>query len=192
MFVIAIVATLEPATSLTLITVLLLAIAYATIIRPRLEELRRRRVEEQRQRDELQARLDRQITAADAMTGSEFEELVRRLLIRDGCTNVRVTGGPGDLGVDVEAIGPDGGLIVIQCKRYAQKAVGSADIQRFIGTVWQDPRQINAAVLVTTSRFTAPARELAQRTRIQLVDREMLVIWMDQGAQWSGFTRGED
>ncbi len=119
------------------------------------------------------------------MTGPEFERLIGRLLLRDGCTNVRVTGGPGDLGADVVANGPTGdGLIVIQCKRYGERPVTSADVQRFFGGVQQDPREINAAFMVTTSRYTAPARELAQRVRIRLIDRAALAAWMAYGAEW--------
>lgn len=143
------------------------------------EEARQRRQQAKRQ-----AELDRQIATADGMTGPEFERLVGRLLERDGCTDIRVTGGPGDLGADVVAIGPTGGLVVVQCKRYSAQPVGSADVQRFFGGVQQDPREINAAVMVTTSRFTAPARQLAERVRIQLVDRAALARWMADGADW--------
>jgi restriction system protein len=63
------------------------------------------------------------------MTGQEFEQLVARLLVRDGWTQVRVDGGAGDLGADVTARHPsDGTLLVVQCKRYGRRNVSSPDL----------------------------------------------------------------
>ncbi|EPD89929.1 hypothetical protein HMPREF1486_06242 [Streptomyces sp. HPH0547] len=60
----------------------------------------------------------RTLAEVDAMTGTEFEELVAQLCRRDGCTEVRRVGGSHDNGADVVGRLPDGRSMVIQCKRY--------------------------------------------------------------------------
>lgn len=122
--------------------------------------------------------LARAMAVVDAMDGPEFEQHVAALCARDGCTDVRVDGGAGDLGADVTGYLPDGRLTVVQCKRYApDRSVGSPDMQRFIGTA-RPVHGADTAVYVTTCRFTAPARELALSQAIVLVDRDVLREWM--------------
>lgn len=66
--------------------------------------------------------------AVDVMSWKQFEQHVAGLCRRDGCTEVVVTGGKGDLGADVIALLPDERRLVIQCKRQAaRRAVTSAD-----------------------------------------------------------------
>lgn len=122
--------------------------------------------------------LARALAVVDAMDGPEFERHVAALCARDGCTDVRVDGGAGDLGADVTGYLPDGRLVVVQCKRYApDRSVGSPDMQRFVGTA-RPVHGADAAVFVTTCRFTAPAHELALSQAIVLVDRDALREWM--------------
>ncbi|MDQ0938364.1 restriction endonuclease [Streptomyces sp. V1I1] len=45
--------------------------------------------------------LERSMTAIDAMTWQDFEHYVAELCRRDGCTNVTVVGGSGDLAADL-------------------------------------------------------------------------------------------
>lgn len=125
-----------------------------------------------------QARLDQQVAATDGMSGADFEQLVARLLRRDGWRQVTVSGGSGDLGADVTARHPgDGSLLVVQCKRYTDRAVGSPDLQRFLGTVFHHHRA-DHALYVTTSTYSRPARALAAGSGVQLLDREALATWM--------------
>ncbi|WP_231976105.1 DUF2034 domain-containing protein [Streptomyces sp. 3214.6] len=56
----------------------------------------------------------RTLAEVDAMTGTEFEELVADLCRRDGCTEVRRVGGSHDNGADVVGRLPDGRTMVIQ------------------------------------------------------------------------------
>ncbi|MFD9122788.1 restriction endonuclease [Streptomyces bottropensis] len=115
----------------------------------------------------------------DALTPDEFEEAIAALCARDGCTAVDVVGGAGDLGADVVAVAPDGCRVVIQCKQYGDShRVGSQDLQRFGGTCFT-VHEADVAVLVTTSDFTAPALEYADRCGIVCVDRETLRTWTD-------------
>ncbi|MDQ0937235.1 restriction endonuclease [Streptomyces turgidiscabies] len=115
----------------------------------------------------------------DALTPEEFEETIAVLCERDGCSAVEVVGGAGDLGADVVAVTPDGRRMVVQCKRYADShRVGSQDLQRFGGTCFT-VHEADVAALVTTSDFTTPAVEYADRCGIVCVDREALQAWTD-------------
>lgn len=125
-----------------------------------------------------QAEMDRLIGTTDGMTGPQFENLVARLLRRDGWREVHVNGGSGDLGADVTARHPtDGTLLVVQCKRYTDRAVSSPDLQRFLGTVFHHHRA-DHALYVTTSYYSRPARQLAASSGVQLLDRQALANWM--------------
>lgn len=114
-----------------------------------------------------------------ALTPEEFEEAIAALCERDGCSDVEVVGGAGDLGADVLAVTPDGRRVVVQCKRYDEShRVGSQDLQRFGGTCFT-VHEADVAVLVSTSDFTAPALEYAQQCGILCVDGEALEAWTD-------------
>ncbi|KPI32506.1 restriction endonuclease [Streptomyces sp. NPDC054950] len=109
----------------------------------------------------------------------EFEQAIAELCRRDGCTEVEVVGGAGDLGADVVARAPDGRVLVIQCKRYSDtNRVGSQDMQRFGGTCFA-VHGAEVAAVVTTGDFTAPAVEYASRCGIVCVDGEDLGRWQD-------------
>ncbi|GAA2450935.1 restriction endonuclease [Streptomyces macrosporus] len=115
----------------------------------------------------------------DAMAPEEFERAIAALCERDGCRDVEVVGGAGDLGADVLATAPDGRRVVVQCKRYGEtNKVGSQDVQRFGGTCWT-VHGAQVAAVVTTSGFTAPAVEYAERCGIVCVDRAALAAWSD-------------
>jgi len=134
---------------------------------------RRRRADAARQ-----AVLDGYVASTDAMSGSQFEELVARLLRRDGWSRVVVCGGAGDLGADVTARHPvDGSLLVVQCKRYSNRAVSSPDMQRFLGTVFHH-HHADHAVYVTTSYYSRPALGLATSSGVLTLDRRALAAWM--------------
>ncbi|MGW2777347.1 restriction endonuclease [Streptomyces olivaceoviridis] len=117
-----------------------------------------------------------------------FEEAIADLCTRDGCQEVEVVGGAGDLGADVTAITPDGRRVVIQCKQYgAANKVGSQDLQRFGGTCFTI-HEADVAAVVTTSDFTAPALEYARQCGIVCVDGRALDAWC-QGtgpSPWDG------
>ena len=131
-----------------------------------------------RDRTARQAMLDQQIATTEGMSGPDFEQLIARLLRRDGWRQVTVSGGAGDLGADVTARHPsDGALLVVQCKRYTDRAVSSPDMQRFLGTVFHHHRA-HHALYVTTSRYSGPAQQLGAGSGVQLLDRQALATWM--------------
>ncbi|MDQ0585197.1 restriction endonuclease [Streptomyces rishiriensis] len=109
----------------------------------------------------------------------EFEQAIAELCRRDGCTEVEVVGGAGDLGADVVARTPDGRVLVIQCKRYGDThRVGSQDMQRFGGTCFP-VHGAEVAAVVTTGDFTAPAVDYARQCGIVCVDGEDLRQWRE-------------
>ncbi|MFF9687644.1 restriction endonuclease [Streptomyces sp. NPDC014623] len=117
-----------------------------------------------------------------AMDPYDFEEAVAGLCRRDGCLDVEVVGGAGDLGADVVATTPDGRRLVVQCKRYtSDNKVGSQDLQRFGGTCYA-VHEAEVAVLVTTGEFTEPALEYAAQCDIVCVGFDGLTAWSDGAA----------
>ncbi|MER7193086.1 restriction endonuclease [Streptomyces flaveolus] len=115
----------------------------------------------------------------DALSPDEFERAIADLCIRDGCAEVEVVGGAGDLGADVLAVAPDGRRLVIQCKRYCEdNKVGSEELQRFGGTCFT-VHEADVAILVTSSDFTAPAVDYAEQCGIVCVDQDRLRAWSE-------------
>lgn len=134
-----------------------------------------------RSRHRRRAALTRSVAAADRLSGPDFEQWVAELMRRTGFTRVRVSGGAGDLGADIVAVTPTGWRVVVQCKRYqVGRAVGSPDVQKLAGTATAI-HEADLATIVTTSSFTAPARDAAARLGIGLVDREALARWAADG-----------
>ncbi|MDT0381416.1 restriction endonuclease [Streptomyces sp. DSM 42041] len=131
---------------------------------------------QRRREGRLRATRSTEVARYHAMDPREFEHAVAYLCARDGCRDVRVVGGAGDLGADVTAVAPDGRRIVIQCKRYGSTKVGSPDVQRFGGTCYSVHRAALAAV-VTTSVFTRPAAQYAAAHGIACVDQAALAGW---------------
>lgn len=114
-----------------------------------------------------------------AMDADAFEEAIAALCERDGCTDVQVVGGAGDLGADVLATAPDGRSVVIQCKRYGPvNKVGSQELQRFGGTCFA-VHEAQVAAVVTTGEFTQPAVEYAEQCGIRCVDHTSLIAWTE-------------
>lgn len=117
---------------------------------------------------------------------TEFEETVARMMKSQGFRGVRRTGGAGDLTADVVATDRAGRTVVVQCKRYQPgKPVGSKELQTFIG-MQRIHHEADYGLYVTTSSFTRPARELADRHGITLVDGVALTAALTGGqrAAW--------
>ncbi|MFI7487849.1 restriction endonuclease [Micromonospora echinaurantiaca] len=123
---------------------------------------------------------ERNVAVTDHMSGPEFEQFVARLMRASGYRNVTVSGGSGDMGADVIGQSPCGRRVVVQCKRYKGN-LGSPHVQRFAGTA-REIHRADVALLVTTGRPTAQARDVALRCRIMLVDRPALARWVSTQA----------
>ena len=132
------------------------------------------------QRRAIWAARAQSIAAYLTMSPTEFEQALAFLCQRDGCRDVRVVGGAGDLAADVIATTPSGHRIVIQAKRYGPgTAVRSEDVQKVNGT-YQHAHGGHVAAIVTTSRFTRPAAEYAARVGIRLFDHNALAGWVSR------------
>ena len=108
-----------------------------------------------------------------AMTPTQFETAVGQVLGRHGY-RLTPTGGPGDLVADLVGTAPGGRATVVQCKRYAPgHPVGSRDVQLLMALGIRHHRAEHL-VLVTTSDFTDPARDLAEQHGIELINGEEL------------------
>ena len=100
------------------------------------------------------------------MEGHEFEYFCADLLEQRGFTEVEVTRGSGDYGIDILAE-KEGVTYAIQCKCYAA-AVGVKAIQEaYAGRDYYD-RMVGA--VMTNQYFTAPAVEAAGKLKILLWD----------------------
>lgn len=98
------------------------------------------------------------------MTGYEYERKCAKLLEEKGFTNVKVTPKSGDQGIDILA---KKGLTKygIQCKYY-EGVVGNKAVQEaFSGASFYD---CNVAMVITSSRLTAPAKTLAKKLGVEV------------------------
>lgn len=115
-----------------------------------------------------------------AITPREFEHAVAAMMVPLGYTDVRVTGGADDYGVDVLCRDPDGALVAIQCKQYSPgRTVSSSEVQKFIGGM--QIREAQRGIIVTTASFSGPARDLARKQDIRLIGGEELVGFIAEG-----------
>jgi hypothetical protein len=86
---------------------------------------------------------------------------------------VRRTGGAGDLGVDIACYDEHGGLVAVQCKRYAPgNKVTSPNIAQFFGMMVHHGAR--HGMYVTTSSFTRAGLQLATTRDIRTMDGAQL------------------
>jgi restriction system protein len=117
------------------------------------------------------------------MPPRRFEELVAELLERNGYT-VTLTPQTRDGGKDMYAAKHDdfgSFLYVVECKRHAPDRPVGVGVVRALHGVAQHER-VNAAMVMTTSYFTGPAREFAEdlRYQVSLKDYFDLRHWLDR------------
>lgn len=113
-----------------------------------------------------------------------FERLVVQLLLAMGYGGVGGQGlafaRGGDGGIDgfinQDKLGLD--VVYVQAKRWSDQTVGRPDIQQFVGAL--AGRQALRGVFITTSRFSAEAREFVKHlhVRVILIDGEHLAQLM--------------
>lgn len=104
------------------------------------------------------------------LSPTQFELFVAQLLRDLGYQQVKHTGGPGDLSVDILCRDGEGRLTAVQCKRYGPNhRVGSPEVQQFIGMITVH-HHAERGMYVTTSGFTQPAINLARQHDVTLID----------------------
>lgn len=107
----------------------------------------------------------------EKISGYHFENLVAEVWEARGW-DASVTSKSGDFGVDVIAQKdePYPQKHVIQAKCYAAgNPVSGPDVREIAGLHQQVP-DTDAVIIVTSSRFTDNAREVAERTNVKLID----------------------
>jgi restriction system protein len=110
----------------------------------------------------------RDLATLRSLSPVEFERVMAAVLCEAGW-KLHVVGGSGDEGADLIGSDPHGRSALVQCKRYAGgHTVGSPAVQLVIGA--RAIHRVERALIVTTSRFTEPARRLAAREGVGLVD----------------------
>ena len=116
------------------------------------------------------------IATIDKMEGHEFEQYCATLLRKLNFSNVKVTKGSGDQGVDVIAE-KDGKRYAIQCKRYSS-TLGNSPIQEVNAGMLFYHCQV--AAVMTNQYFTSGAKQLAKVTGVLLWDRDELIRMINQ------------
>jgi restriction system protein len=107
----------------------------------------------------------------DRMSGSDFERRLAVLFDRLGNRAQVVGSGAGDFGADL-VLEKDGRRTVVQAKRW-NGTVGAAAVREIAAA--RPYYQADAAMVVTTSRFSQEARRLARANGVSLWDRDDLV-----------------
>lgn len=114
--------------------------------------------------------IEAELLTIDLMEGHEFEYWCSDVLQDMGYTNVQVTPGSGDQGVDILA-DMNGIKYAIQCKRYSSD-LGNTPVQEVHAGKYMYHCHIGA--VITNQHFTSGAKELAEATGILLWDRDWI------------------
>lgn len=119
------------------------------------------------------------IEEIDGMDGHAFEHWCADLLAKNGFTDVTVTQASGDQGVDIVAV-KDGVHYAIQCKCYSSD-LGNTPVQEVYAG--KEMYSCQVGVVMTNRHFTAGAKQLAEKTRVLLWDRDKLSEMLEQAKQ---------
>lgn len=107
----------------------------------------------------------------DSLSGEDFERLLARLFYRKGY-QVEFTPRTEDYGVDL-ILCKDNRRIAVQAKRYSpDRKITNKQVRELAGG--RDYYGCQVGLLITTSYFTAPAKEQAKVNDIVLWDRDRL------------------
>jgi restriction system protein len=112
----------------------------------------------------------------DDLEGHEFESYCADLLEQHGFTDVEVTNGSRDFGIDILAE-KDGITYAVQCKRYESPIGVFAIQQAYAGRDYYD---CMVGVVMTNQYFTQPAVDLARKLKILLWDRGYIDAMIDE------------
>jgi HJR/Mrr/RecB family endonuclease len=111
----------------------------------------------------------------DQLKGTDFEELISNLFKKNGYM-VTKTSASGDNGVDLVVKKKTNAKIVesiaIQCKRYKAKVGISAVQEVFTG---KHVYRCKSAMVITTSQFSNQAIKTAEKLKVTLWDRQILM-----------------
>lgn len=126
--------------------------------------------------------IDAELLSIDLMDGSDFEQWCASTLVDMGFSDVSLTGGSGDQGVDIVAT--SGGIkYAIQCKRYSD-TLGNSPIQEV--HAGKSLYRCHVGTVITNQYFSKAARELADATGIVLWDRDWIKAYLATKADNTG------
>lgn len=113
-------------------------------------------------REQRQMLIDEILDNLKSVAPPNFERLVVQLLANMGYGDGEVTGRTGDRGIDGVLNQDTLGLekVYVQAKRFDYAQVGEPEIRNFSGSL--DPFGASKGVFITTSRFSANARQTAE------------------------------
>lgn len=115
-----------------------------------------------------------EMLTVDLMEGHDFENWCAEALRNSGFSNVKVTPGSGDQGVDVVAE-KDGLKYAIQCKRY-NSDLGNTPVQEvFTGARFYN---CHVGVVITNRNFTSGAKDAAAATGVLLWGRSWILQYL--------------
>ncbi len=98
------------------------------------------------------------------VTGQQYEHLCAKFLKQKGFSNVTVTKGSGDQGVDITAYKNDI-KYAVQCKYYSYPVPNTAVQQVVAGMNFYD---CSKAIVITNNKFTQSAKDLAKANGVEL------------------------
>lgn len=110
----------------------------------------------------------------DSMDGHSFEYFCADVLSRNGYSDVKVTQGSGDQGVDILAE-RDNIKYAIQCKHYSQPVGNKAVQEIYTGMRFY---RCHVGIIMTNNYFTQSAKDLAKENGIVLWDRDYLLRFL--------------
>ncbi|MDA0772114.1 MAG: restriction endonuclease [Cyanobacteria bacterium] len=113
------------------------------------------------------------INDTETLDGIEFENLIQKLFLDSGY-QVEVTPTSGDYGADL-IIEKDGHKTAIQCKRRNRKS-GIRAVQEIYTA--KDFFGVDSAMVITNNLCSEPAKKVANKLGVILIDREHLSEWM--------------
>jgi HJR/Mrr/RecB family endonuclease len=121
------------------------------------------------------------ISSIHALSGQEFEHVIRALLTEMGF-QAELTAPTADGGIDLiaELDKPFiGGRYLFQCKRYSDgNMVGASEVRDFYGAVMAD-RAVKG-IFITTSDFTNQAKEFGAQSGLELVNISRLIQLLEE------------
>ena len=143
---------------------------------------RRRKAHETQRAQALREQLE--MAAVDQMGWQEFEDHCVRVLRALSYPRAEKTRGVSrEKAVDITAIAPDGTAVAVECKHWRKKSVGVREIRNLHTAVNTGLYKGHAGILMTSSRVTAEAREIAAEGHITVIDRAGLLEWTMEAAR---------
>src|SRR5207247_6474801 len=101
-------------------------------------------------------------------TWGRFEGMAAELLRREGYDQVVERGGfKRDFGVDIEA-NKNGRKVIVQCRRWRNRVLGVSEVYQVAGVVAR--HGASSGILVTTGKFTLPAKQEAPHCHVELIE----------------------